>query len=108
MPRSAPGASTGFPRTSTDPEVAGNCGVRPAIRRSTVDFPHPDGPRIVTNSILVGMSSTTNETSLIAVNPLSYVFVTRSKTTTGGLSGVAAVVPFGAVSDGAADSFATG
>ena len=39
---------------------------------------------MVTNSILFGMSSTTNDTSLMAVNPLSYVLVTRSKTTTGG------------------------
>src|SRR6185295_12270860 len=91
--------------------VAGNCGVRPAIKRSTVDFPHPDGPRIVTISILSGMSSTTNETSLIAVNPLSYVLETRSNTTTGGraaAAAAAAVAPAGGVSGLAADSWATG
>src|SRR4051812_21249888 len=83
MPRSEPGAITGLPWTSTVPEVAGCCGVSPAMSRRTVDFPHPDGPRIVTNSILFGMSSTTNDTFLMAVNPLSYVFVTRSNRTTG-------------------------
>src|SRR5215217_3474624 len=84
MPRSDPGLSTGLPPTSTVPDVAGYCGGRPAMRRSTVDFPHPDGPRMVTNSIFSGMSSTTNDTSLMAVKPLSYVFVTRSNSTTGG------------------------
>src|SRR5215831_2008754 len=82
MPRSAPGASTGLPWTSTVPEVAGCCGFSPAMSRRTVDFPHPDGPRIVTNSILFGMSSTTNDTFLMAVKPSSYVFVTRSNRTT--------------------------
>src|SRR5690348_2032631 len=84
MPRSAPGDNTGFPSTCTDPDVGGCWGVRAAMRRSTVDFPQPDGPRIVTNSILSGTSSTTNDTFLMAVNPLSYVLVTRSNTTTGG------------------------
>ena len=32
------------------PVVAGCCGLSPAMRRRIVDFPHPDGPRIVTNS----------------------------------------------------------
>src|SRR5262245_61563072 len=38
------------------------------------------------NSILSGTSSTTKETSRIAVKPLSYVFPTPSKITTGGSS----------------------
>ncbi len=41
------------PTTSTVPDVAGYCGVSPAMSRSTVDFPQPDGPRMVMNSIFV-------------------------------------------------------
>ena len=40
------------------------------------------------NSIFSGMSSTTNDTSLMAVNPFSYVFVTWSNRTTGGFAAV--------------------
>ena len=39
MPRSGPGPVTGLPSTRTVPSVAGNCGVRPAISRITVDLP---------------------------------------------------------------------
>ena len=41
------------------------------MSRRIVDFPQPDGPRIVTNSISFGLSSTQNVTSLIAVKPSS-------------------------------------
>src|SRR5213592_5037054 len=89
MPRSAPGPETGLLATSTRPVVAGNCGLRPAMRRRIVDFPHPEGPRIVMNSPLPGKSSTRNVTVLIAVNPSSYVFETPSNSTIGGLMGSA-------------------
>src|SRR2546422_7700256 len=90
MPRSAPGPETGLPRTRTRPVVAGNCGLSPAIRRRIVDFPQPDGPRIVMNSPLFGRSSTRNVTFLIAVKPSSYVLETASNSTTGGRGAAAA------------------
>src|SRR6266480_7556233 len=89
MPRSAPGPATGLPNTRTLPVVAGNCGRSPAISRKIVDFPQPDGPRIVMNSPLPGKSSTRNVTFLIAVKPSSYVFETPSNSTIGGLIGSA-------------------
>src|SRR5436189_6316742 len=78
MPRAAPGPETGLLATSTRPVVAGNCGLRPAMRRRIVDFPHPEGPRMVMNSPLPGRSSTRNVTFLIAVKPSSYVADTPS------------------------------
>src|SRR5689334_3818112 len=93
---------------STSPDVAGNCGGNPAMRRRTVDLPHPEGPRMVTNSILPGTSLTTNDTSLIAVNPFSYLLETLSKTTTGGGSmrpaGASGAAKAGACSAGAASA----
>src|SRR5882672_5606914 len=87
MPRSAPGAETGLLATSTRPVVGGNCGRRPAMRRRIVDFPHPEGPRIVMNSPLPGKSSTRNVTFLIAVKPSSYVLETPLNSTIGGRVG---------------------
>src|SRR5436189_2876576 len=90
MLRSDPGRTTGFSATSTVPDVAGNCGRRPAIRRSTVDLPQPDGPRIATNSPLSGKSGTENVTSLMTVT-VPNRFVTWAKSTTlGGCTGAAA------------------
>src|SRR6266699_4741385 len=89
MPRSAPGPETGLLATSTRPVLAGNWGLRPAMRRKIVDFPQPEGPRIVMNSPLPGKSSTRNVTFLIAVKPSSYVFETPSNSTIGGLIGSA-------------------
>ena len=37
------------------------------MSRSTVDFPQPDGPRIVTNSPVPGRSGTANVTSRMTV-----------------------------------------
>src|SRR5437867_1495906 len=48
MPRSAPGPPTRTPSRTTSPDDGR---VRPAITRSRVDFPHPDGPTIQTNSL---------------------------------------------------------
>src|SRR5215212_11217192 len=56
-----------------------------------VDFPLPDGPRMVTISISFGLSSTQKVTSLIAVKPLSYVFETFSNWTMGANGCVAGV-----------------
>src|SRR5213594_1847414 len=64
MPRSAPGPCTGRPSTSTLPVVAGCCGGRPAISRRIVDLPHPDGPRMVINSISFGLSGCGKSTIL--------------------------------------------
>ena len=80
MLRSEPGRSTGFPPTSTVPSVAGKCGRKPAIRRSTVDLPQPDGPRMATNSPLSGRSGTENVTSLMTVSAPNR-FVTWLKST---------------------------
>ncbi len=60
MPRSAPGAATGVPSSSTRPVVGVS---RPATMRSSVDLPQPDGPRIVMKSLsatssVVGCSAT--------------------------------------------------
>ena len=44
----------------------------PAIIRSSVDLPQPDGPTSTTNS----PSPTSSETSRTASTPLSYVFQT--------------------------------
>src|SRR5437879_1372072 len=85
MLRSEPGRQTGLPLTSTVPSVAGKCGRRPAISRSTVDLPQPDGPRIATNSPLLGRSSTENVTSLITVIGPNR-FVTRLNSTIFGAS----------------------
>src|SRR2546426_3418025 len=43
-PRSGPGSCTGLPSTVTSPFVGGKWGYRPAIIRSTVDLPQPEGP----------------------------------------------------------------
>ena len=67
MPRSAPGAATGCPSTSTSPAVGGCCGDRPAISRRIVLLPQPLGPRMPMNSPLSGRSSTAKVTSWIAV-----------------------------------------
>src|SRR5258708_33833071 len=48
MPRSAPGAATGAPSSSTRPMVGESS---PATMRSSVDLPHPEGPRIVMKSL---------------------------------------------------------
>src|SRR5512147_42274 len=60
MPRSAPGPVTRAPSSSTHPEVGVS---RPATMRSSVDLPHPEGPRIVMKSlsatvIVVGCNAT--------------------------------------------------
>src|SRR5258706_6190441 len=81
MLRSDPGAWTGLPATSTVPSVAGNCGRSPAISRSTVDLPQPDGPRMAMNSPLFGRSGTENVTSRITVRSPKR-FVTPWKSTT--------------------------
>src|ERR1051325_320244 len=67
MLRSAPGRSTWLPATRTVPSLAGWCGRSPAMSRSTVDLPHPDGPRIAMNSPLLGRSGTANVTSRMTV-----------------------------------------
>ena len=48
MPRSGPGRATGLPSSSTFPLVGVSS---PATRRSRVDLPQPDGPRMVTKSL---------------------------------------------------------
>src|SRR5690242_3621798 len=48
MPRSGPGTATGAPSSRTRPVVGRSS---PATMRSSVDFPHPDGPRIVMKSL---------------------------------------------------------
>src|SRR6266567_8769999 len=47
MPRSLPGSWTGWSFTSTSPLSGWSS---PAIRRSSVDFPHPEGPSSTRNS----------------------------------------------------------
>src|ERR1700736_3877021 len=94
MLRSDPGQSTGLPPTSTVPSVGGWWGGSPAIRRSTVDFPQPDGPRIATNSPTPGRSGTENVTSRMIVRPPK-LFVTCENSTTlpgagGGATGAGA------------------
>src|ERR1700722_8694798 len=81
MLRSGPGDPTGLPSTSTAPEVSGCCGRSPAIRRSTVDLPQPDGPRMAMNSPLSGRSVTQNVTSLMTVRSPNR-FVTPWNSTT--------------------------
>src|SRR5438034_6419985 len=51
------------------------------MRRSTVDFPQPDGPRIAMNSPLSGRSGTENVTSRMTVS-VPNRFVTPRKSTT--------------------------
>src|SRR6266404_4689885 len=53
MPRSAPGALTGMPSSSTRPAVGASS---PATIRSSVDLPQPDGPRIEMKSLSVTVS----------------------------------------------------
>ena len=48
MPRSGPGRVTGLPSSRICPAVGVS---RPATRRSSVDLPQPDGPRMVTKSL---------------------------------------------------------
>ena len=68
MLRSAPGADDRLAgRPAPCRRVAGKCGRSPAIRRSTVDLPQPDGPRIAMNSPLSGTSGTVNVTSWMTV-----------------------------------------
>src|SRR5262249_42394398 len=47
MPRSLPGAVTGFPSTTTSPVVGSS---KPATTRSKVDLPQPDAPIRQTNA----------------------------------------------------------
>ena len=59
MPRSAPGADTGVPSSMIRPVLGRS---RPAMSRSSVDLPQPEGPRMVTKSLsatarLVGSSA---------------------------------------------------
>src|SRR5437899_1365644 len=91
MLRSGPGWMTGFSPTSTVPSVGGKCGRRPAISRSTVDLPQPDGPRIAMNSPLPGRSVTENVTSRMTVRSPNR-FVTPWKSTTFGRRAVSDVV----------------
>ena len=54
--KSASGFSMGFSNTFAWPDVGGKCGRNPAMIRSTVDLPQPDGPTIATNSPAFGKS----------------------------------------------------
>src|SRR5438034_3072570 len=60
------------------------------MRRSTVDFPQPDGPRIAMNSPLFGRSGTENVTSRMTVRPPNRFVTLRKSTTFGGWTGAAA------------------
>src|SRR5436190_17279878 len=92
MLRSGPGPATVPPPTSTVPSVAGKCGRSPAMSRSTVDLPHPEGPRMQTNSPLPGRSSTVKLTlRMIGRSPNRFVTFLKS-TTLGGGPGLAAAV----------------
>ena len=53
MPRSAPGALTTAPSSSTRPDVGASS---PATILSSVDLPQPDGPRIEMKSLSVTVS----------------------------------------------------
>ena len=64
MPRSGPGPVTAAPSSSTRPVVARS---RPATMRSSVDFPQPEGPRMVMKSL----SATLSETGSSALRRLS-------------------------------------
>src|SRR3990172_4007011 len=55
MPRSGPGLATARPSTSTRPVVGTS---RPATMRSSVDLPHPDGPRMEIKSLSATARST--------------------------------------------------
>ena len=48
MPRSGPGSATGLPSSRMRPVVGRSS---PATSRSSVDFPQPEGPRMVTKSL---------------------------------------------------------
>ncbi len=81
------GSADGFAIDQDGSRVVGGCwGLRPAMRRSTVDLPQPEGPRMATNSPRPGRSWTVKLTSLIAVNargvPALNVLVTSSNSTT--------------------------
>lgn len=65
-PRSGPGPVTGFPSTSTSPEVGT---ASPAARLSRVLLPHPDGPTTVTNS----SSPMSSDTSSRAVKVVRFI-----------------------------------
>src|SRR3954471_13139787 len=80
MLRSEPGRSTGCPPTSTAPDVAGCCDRKPAIGRSTVDLPQPDGPRMQMNSPLSGMLGTQNVTSRMIVSLPNCLVTLRNST----------------------------
>src|SRR5689334_3515895 len=81
MLRSEPGVSTGLSRTSTVPSLAGKCGRSPAISRSTVDLPQPDGPRMAMNSPLSGRSGTEKVTSRMTVSSPKRLVTLRKSTT---------------------------
>src|SRR6185436_17828566 len=81
MLRSDPGPAIADPVTCTVPSVAGKCGRSPAMSRSTVDLPQPDGPRMAMNSPFAGRSSTLKVTSRMMVRSPNF-FVTFLKSTT--------------------------
>src|SRR5579884_3967507 len=64
MPRSGDGPVTGWPSTSSRPRVGRS---KPATMYSSVDFPQPDGPRMVMNSLRRTLRSKSTSAS---VSPL--------------------------------------
>src|SRR5690348_15226639 len=92
-PRSGPGVWTGLPKINASPWVGGKCGFKPAMIRSKVDLPQPEGPTMVTSSPTLGASSTTKQTSWIATLGACAgpkLLVTFLKTTTSGAGAGAA------------------
>ena len=55
MPRSGPGRVTALPSSNTRPSLGAS---RPATILSSVDFPQPDGPRMVMKSLAATVRST--------------------------------------------------
>ena len=65
MPRSGPGSRTGTPSKRMRPVVGWSS---PATRRSNVDLPQPDGPRMVTKS-LSGIARLTGSNARVGFPP---------------------------------------
>ena len=60
------------------------------MRRSTVDLPQPDGPRMAMNSPLFGRSGTVKVTLRMTVRSPNLLVTLRNSTTGGGSAATAA------------------
>src|SRR5579863_3119294 len=72
MPRSLPGPVTGLPSIATSPVVGSS---KPAMMRSSVDFPQPEAPIMQTNSPF-GMARSTGASASTSSSPTAKRLVT--------------------------------